>query len=230
MILPFWDPTFTFLIPAMLLAGYAQWKVQSTFAEFSKHRSHKGTLASEVVNEILQAEGATAVKIEATPGQLSDNYDPRDKTLRLSEPVFHSDSISAIAVAAHEAGHAIQDANAYGPLKFRQTIVPVSNFGSMLAFPLFFFGLFLGAPFLMDIGILFFSGAVAFTLLTLPVEYKASARALTLLEKGNFLTSEELPMARKVLMAAALTYVAAMAVALMNLLRLLALRGMSRNR
>lgn len=211
----------------MILAGYAQWRVKSTFAEYSKQRSQKGALASEVAHNILASEGISNVKIEATPGELSDHYDPRIKTLRLSEPVFHSDSVAAIAVTAHEVGHALQDAQAYAPLQFRQTIVPVSNVGSMLSFPLFFVGLFMGSGFLMDIGILFFSGAVAFTLLTLPVEFNASARALQLLKNGNYLTAEEIPMAQKVLSAAALTYVATMAVALMNLLRLLALRNMS---
>ena len=215
------------LIPAMIFAGWAQWKVQSTFGEYAKHQTKRGILASELAHELLEREGARDIHIEATPGQLSDHYDPRGKILRLSEPVFHGDSISAIAVTAHEVGHALQDAEAYAPLKFRQTIVPVSNFGSMLAFPLFFIGLFMGAPILMDIGILFFTGAVAFTLLTLPVEFNASARALGLLKAGNYLTSEELPLARKVLTAAALTYVAAMAIAMMNLLRLLALRGAS---
>ncbi|MCX7975089.1 MAG: zinc metallopeptidase [Candidatus Aminicenantes bacterium] len=223
----FWDYTFVLLIPPLLLALYAQAKVQSTFNRFSRRLSRRGLTGAEVAARILGASGAGRVAIEKIPGRLTDHYDPRKKILRLSEPVYESSSIAALGVAAHEAGHALQDHFHYAPLHLRNAIYPIANLGSTLAFPLFFIGLILsqGRPhFLMDLGILLFAGAVAFTVITLPVEFNASRRALAILREGNYLTSEELEGARQVLSAAALTYVAATAMAVMQLLRLFLIR------
>jgi len=220
-----YDPTFILLIPAMILAVYAQWKVQSTYAKMSEIRSRKGITGVDAGRKLLDDNGLTGVGIEQIPGNLTDNYDPRDKKLHLSESTYNSDSIAAIGVVAHEVGHAVQDAKAYAPLKLRSGLVPVANIGSQLSIPLFFIGLIFGSPRLMDIGIVFFSIAVAFTIITLPVEFNASRRAIAMLSGGGLVTKDEVPLAKKVLDAAALTYVAATAMAVLNLIRLLALRG-----
>jgi len=213
------------LIPAIILAVYAQWKVQSTYSQMSQERSSKGLTGESAGRKLLDSAGLSKIGIERMPGNLTDNYDPRDKVLRLSEGVFSSDSIAAIGIVAHEVGHAVQDKNAYAPLKIRAGLVPAANIGSNLAIPLFFLGLLMGYPKLMDLGIIAFSIAVAFTLITLPVEFNASKRAIAMLSGSGYLTKDELPMAKKVLDAAALTYVAATAMAVLNLIRLLALRG-----
>jgi len=220
-----YDPTFVLLIPAIILALYAQWKVQSTYAEMSRVHSKKGLTGAEAGRKLLNDAGLSKVEIKQIEGNLTDNYDPRDKTLHLSDSVFNSDSIASFGIVAHEVGHAVQDKKAYAPLKIRAGLVPVANIGSQLSIPLFFMGLIFGSPKLMDIGIIAFSIAVAFTIITLPVEFNASKRAIVMLSDGKFLTQEELPMAKKVLDAAALTYVAATAMAVLNLIRLLALRG-----
>jgi len=221
----FYDQTFLLLIPAMILAVYAQYKVKSTYAKYSKVPSASGLTGEGAGRKLLNEAGLTSIPVELTAGSLTDNYDPRDKTLHLSEAVFSSNSVAAIGVAAHEVGHAIQDSKAYFPLKLRNNIVPVANIGTTLAFPIFILGLFAGLPALMDIGIIAFSVAVAFTVITLPVEFNASSRAIKLLGGGNYLNSEELSQAKQVLNAAALTYVAATAMAVLNLMRLLALRN-----
>ncbi len=223
-----YDPTFILLIPAILLALYAQWKVGSTYAEMSRVRSSKGMTGAEAGRKLLNGAGLKSVEIEYISGNLTDNYDPRDKKLHLSRGVHDSDSVAAIGIVAHEVGHAVQDSKEYVPLKLRAGLVPVANIGSNLSIPLFFIGLLFGSTQLMDIGIIFFSVAVAFTVITLPVEFNASKRAISMLSDGGYLASGELPMAKKVLDAAALTYVAATAMAVLNLIRLLALRG-SRN-
>lgn len=220
-----YDPTFMLLIPAMILAIYAQWKVQATYAHMSEVHSRKGFSGAEAGRKLLDDNGLAGVGIEQIPGNLTDNYDPRDRTLHLSEGVHNSDSIAALGIVAHEVGHAVQDAKAYAPLKVRSGLVPVANIGSQLSIPLFFLGLILGSPRLMDIGIIFFSVAVVFTIITLPVEFNASKRAIAMLSGGGYMTKDELPLAKKVLDAAALTYVAATAMAVLNLIRLLALRG-----
>lgn len=219
------DPTFLLLIPAMLLALYAQFKVQSTFAKYSKVASAKGLTGAEVGRQLLNDAGLKSVPVQEVAGELTDHYDPRDKTLHLSRPVYGSNSVAAVGVVAHEVGHAMQDSKAYAPLAIRNNLVPAANLGSQLAIPLFFMGLLFSFPMLMDIGIIAFSLAVAFQVITLPVELNASSRAIKVLADGNYLTSEEIPMARSVLNAAALTYVAATAMAVLNLIRLLALRG-----
>jgi Zn-dependent membrane protease YugP len=170
-------------------------------------------------------DGGLAVDVEHVRGQLSDHYDPRDRTLRLSDSTYGSRSIAALGVAAHEAGHALQHASGYFALSLRTNIVPVANFGSWLGMPLFFIGFFFQSGILVEIGILLFSFAVLFGLVTLPVEFNASNRAIRLLADGNYLTEEEIPAARKVLNAAAWTYVASALVAILQLLRLLILSG-----
>jgi Zn-dependent membrane protease YugP len=209
---------------------YAQQKVRSTYKQFSTKKAVSRISGADLASRILQASGAK-VKVEKTPGQLSDHYDPRKRVLRLSEGVYGSSSIAALGIAAHETGHALQHQQGYAPLQLRNAIYPIASFGSSLAFPLFFIGFIFsrqGPSVLMDIGILLFAGAVAFSLLTLPVEFNASNRALVLLREGGYLKADELSQARKVLSAAALTYVAATAMAAMQLLRLLLLRGSRR--
>lgn len=220
-----YDPTFILLIPAMILAVYAQWKVQSTYAKMSEIKTKKGFSGAEAGRKLLDDNGLIGVGIEQIPGNLTDNYDPRDRKLHLSEGVFNNNSIAAIGIVAHEVGHAVQDSKAYAPLKIRSGLVPVANIGSQLSIPLFFFGLIFGNTQLMDLGIVFFSVAVAFTLITLPVEFNASKRAVAMLSGGGLVTKDEAPLAKKVLDAAALTYVAATAMAVLNLIRLLVLRG-----
>lgn len=221
----FYDPTFILLIPAVLLAIYAQWKVKSTYAKYSEVRCSRGYTGAQVARYILDDYRLQKIEVVPTAGDLTDNYDPRSGKLNLSESVYNSNSVAAIGVAAHEAGHAIQDAKAYVPLKLRNGLVPVTNLGTTLAFPLFLLGLFASLPVFMDIGIILFALAVVFSIVTLPVEFNASRRALRVLADGNFLTTQELPMAKSVLAAAALTYVAATAMAILNLVRLLMLRS-----
>lgn len=224
----FWDPTFILILPALVLAMWAQSKVRRAYSEYSGVRASRGKRGAEVAAEILRYNGIHDVTIEETEGVLSDHYDPRTKTLRLSSNNYRSDSIAAVSVAAHEVGHAIQHAQAYAPLQLRHSILPVANIGSWLAFPLFFIGLLVAIPPLMNIGIILFSGAVLFQLVTLPVEFNASSRALKQLEGYSLLDRSEIPAARKVLSAAALTYVAATTMAVLNLVRLLILRGYDR--
>lgn len=224
----FFDFTFFLLIPPLLLALYAQNKVKSTYKRFSAIAASRRISASEAANQILNSAGAGNVTIEKIQGKLSDHYDPRKKALRLSQDIYNSRSIAALGIAAHEAGHAVQHHRGYAPLHIRNAIYPVASFGSTLAFPLFFIGFIFsqqGPSILMDLGILLFSGAVVFSLLTLPVEFDASKRALVYLREGGYLNEKELQGTRKVLSAAALTYVAATAMAIMQLLRLILLRG-----
>ncbi len=221
----FYDPYFLLLIPAFILAIYAQIKVQSTYARFSQVPTQKGIPAAVLARKLLDQASLARVEVEPISGNLTDQYDPRAKVLRLSENVYNSSSVAAVGVTAHEVGHALQDAQSYAPLAFRNGLVPAANFGSQLAFPLFFLGLIFSWQPLMDLGIIAFSIAVFFTVLTLPVEFNASSRAIAILRDGQYLTTEELGSAKKVLNAAALTYLAATAMALLQLLRLLALRG-----
>lgn len=215
------DPYFLVLIvPALVFSLYAQYRVWSTYNQYAKERSASGLTAAQAARRLLDRAGLANVAIEAVPGQLTDHYDPRTKTLRLSAP--DSPSIAAIGVAAHEAGHALQDAHGYAPLVVRNAAVPVANFGSILAFLLFFIGLITSWGPLMWAGILLFAGAVFFTLITLPVEFDASRRAVQILqESGTIVAKSELGAVQKVLNAAALTYVAAAAMAVLQLIRLL---------
>jgi Zn-dependent membrane protease YugP len=222
----YFDPTFILLVPAMILALYAQTRVQSTFNRYSKVPARSGMTGAEVAQELLHSRQIYDVNIERTNGRLSDHYDPRTRTLRLSPEVYGSSSLAALGIAAHEVGHAFQHDSEYFPIKLRNAIVPVANIGSNLAFPLLLLGLFLGLPNLAMIGVAAFSLAVVFQLVTLPVEYNASGRAIEALETGGFLGRDEVTSARKVLNAAALTYVAATVMAVLQLLRLLVLSGL----
>ncbi|MEN6368435.1 MAG: zinc metallopeptidase [Thermotogota bacterium] len=213
----YFDATWLMLVPAMALAVYAQWKVQSTYSRYATVDVARRTTAEEVARRILNAEYIQDVSIESIDRKLGDHYDPRKKVLRLSAP--QSSSVAAIGVAAHEAGHAIQHAKKYAPLALRSTLVPVANFGSFLAFPIFLLGLFTQVPMLITIGIILFSASVLFTFVTLPVEFNASRRAVHALEESGVVTTEELGAVKQVLSAAALTYVAAAAMAALQLLR-----------
>ena len=223
----FGDPTFLLVIPALILAFYAQARVKGAYRKYSQVYASSRLTGAQVAHQLLQAAGAGDIVIEKQPGELTDHYDPRKRVLRLSQGVHDSASIAALGIAAHETGHAIQHRAHYQPMALRSLIYPVASLGSTLAFPLFFAGFIFsrgGANILMDIGILLFTGAVAFSVVTLPVEFNASKRALVLLEERRFLTPDEMVGARKVLGAAALTYVASTAMAAMQLLRLVLLR------
>jgi len=223
----FGDITYLLLAPALLFAVIAQIKVKSTFAKYSRVAAGSRVTADAAARTILNSGGAGAVTIERVEGQLTDHYDPRKKSLRLSEGVFGSPSLAALGIAAHEAGHALQHHDRYSPLMFRNAFFPVARIGSTLAFPIFFIGLLFskrGPSVLMDIGILLFAAAVVFSIVTLPVEFNASKRAVVLLRERGLLSPQEIGGARKVLSAAALTYVAATAMAVLQLVRLLLLR------
>ena len=221
----FFDSTIILLVPAILLSIYAQFKVGSTFDKFSKVASAKGQTGAQVAAQLLAASGITDVKIQPTQGRLTDHYDPRDKTVRLSEAVYNQRSLAAIGVAAHEVGHAIQHNTDYMPLEMRSRLFPIVNIGSNLSMPLLMIGLFMGysgfGNWMLNAGILLFSFVVLFQIVTLPVEFNASGRAIALLKEQNILTGEEAVPAKQVLDAAALTYVASAVMALLNLLRFL---------
>jgi Zn-dependent membrane protease YugP len=223
----FWDYTFFLLIPPLILALYAQSRVKGAYRKYSQVFASSRKTGAQTAYELLQAGGAGDVKIEKLPGELTDHYDPRKRVLRLSQGVYEGASVAALGIAAHETGHALQHRNNYYPLHLRNSIYPVANIGSTLAFPLFFIGFIFsrsGPSILMDIGILLFTGAVVFSVITLPVEFNASRRALALLRDRQFLTPQEMTGARAVLKAAALTYVASTAMAAMQLLRMFLLR------
>jgi len=225
--LPLFDPTMILLIPAMILAFWAQMKVRSSYRKFSEVASLSGLTGAQVAQRILAMEGVSDVKVEEVAGELSDHYDPRTRTVHLSEGIYGVRSVAALGIAAHEVGHAVQHARDYAPLKIRHLLLWPANIGSTLAMPLFLIGFFFSAgqlKILMDIGIVIFTGALAFQLVTLPVEFDASRRALASLRGSGLMASDEVTMARKVLTAAAWTYVAAAAVSLTHLIRLLVLR------
>ncbi|NLL69885.1 MAG: zinc metallopeptidase [Epulopiscium sp.] len=230
----FWgmDPiSLMILLPAVILSLYAQTKVTSTFQRYLKVPNAQGYTGAEVARRILEIAGIRDVRIEPISGSLTDHYDPRSKVLRLSEPVFHGRSVAALGVAAHEAGHAIQHNEGYVFLNIRSAIVPIVSIGSRLAMPLILIGLLFGAmasslgAIFIQLGIYLFAGVVLFQVITLPVEFNASSRAITFLDSYGFLTTQEVKPAKKVLDAAALTYVASAAVALANLLRFIVLFG-----
>ncbi|MCD6335870.1 MAG: zinc metallopeptidase [Candidatus Latescibacteria bacterium] len=224
----FFDRTMILLIPAVLLGFYAQMRIRNTYARYSRFSSRNGWTGAQIARRMLDASGLRDVNIEQIRGKLSDHYDPKKRVLRLSEGVYASDSVAALGVAAHETGHALQHGQGYLPLRLRSHFVPVANFGSGLAWPLFFIGFFFsasGLSFLMDVGIVFFSAAVLFHVVTLPVEFNASQRALAMLGGQGYLTEEETMAAGKVLHAAAWTYVATATMAIMQLIRMVMLRG-----
>jgi len=216
--LMFWNPTYLlFALPALLLAFYAQYKVQSAFNKYSRVENWRGLSGLDVARHLLQVTGLQQVKLEGTRGRLGDQYDPRSKTLRLSDQVARGRSIAAASIVAHEVGHALQDAQGYAPLKLRAGLVPAANLGSWLGPILFFLGLFI-SPKLAWVGVGLFALAAVFTLVTLPVEFNASRRALELLKAHQLADGRQMTGAKKVLDAAALTYVAALAQALSTLL------------
>jgi hypothetical protein len=220
-----YDSTFLILIPAIALALYAQFKVQSTFRRYSEIPSGTGYTGAQVAAELLRRRGITDVKVEPVQGMLGDHYDPRTKVLRLSPDVYGSNSLAAIGVAAHEAGHAVQHREGYTALALRSAIVPVATIGTSAAWILFIIGWITSSPNLVNIGILLFLGYIAFAVITLPVEFNASNRAVALLQGEGLVLPQEAQGVRAVLNAAALTYVAAAAMAISQLFRMLVLRG-----
>lgn len=214
---------FLLVLPAFLLALWAQIRVKGTYAKYSEVRSARGETASSVARRILDDHGLGYVQIEHISGNLTDHYDPSTNVVRLSDSVYSSTSIAAIGVAAHECGHAVQHAEEYGPLKIRNAVIPITKIGSTLAIPLFFAGLLLNFKALMGVGVILFSLVAIFQLITLPVEYNASRRAFATIEERGILLEDEVRGAKKVLSAAALTYVAALASTLAQLLRLILL-------
>ncbi|MDM0496100.1 zinc metallopeptidase [Clostridium perfringens] len=223
------DPTYLILIPAILISAWAQFKVSSTFNKYSTVRNINGYTGAQVARILLNDAGLQEVEIQQVPGRLSDHYDPRAKVLRLSSDVYGSTSVASIGVAAHEVGHAIQDKESYSALVFRNAIVPVVNFSSSLSWILFFIGILFSYSTLVTIGIILFSVVVLFQLVTLPVEFNASSRALKILEARGILYDKEVDGARKVLSAAALTYVAATLMAVLQLVRLIAISNRNSN-
>jgi len=221
----FFDPTFILLLPALGLALWAQYRVKSTYKKYSQVASATGLTGAQVARRLLDDGGLSAVPIENVSGKLSDHYDPRTRTLRLSQGTSQSRSVAALGVAAHEVGHALQHRDAYSAFQMRQSIFPAANLGSTLAFPFFFAGMLFSVPLLQTLGIVFFGGALLFQLVTLPVEFNASSRALALLTDRGILAQDETRQAKRVLDAAALTYVAATIMALMQMLRLILLSG-----
>lgn len=223
------DPWYIILVvPAMLLAFWAQINVNTTFSRYSKVLAPSGMTGAESARHVLEANGVTGVRIERISGNLTDHFDPKTNTIRLSESVYDATTVSAVGVAAHEAGHAVQYAVGYAPMQLRAAIIPATNIGSQLAMPLVLLGLIFSSAMLVDIGILAFSMSTLFQLVTLPVEFNASRRAVATLE-SSCVSDTEVKGAKAVLRAAALTYVAALAVSLASLLRIILLFG-NRNR
>ena len=218
-----WDPRyFIFAIPALLLAFYAQWRVRSTYARYSRQPNNRGLSGAEVARILLRSAGLERVRVEETPGQLSDHYDPGKDILRLSRGVGESRSVAALGIVAHEVGHAMQDAANYGPLRVRAGLVPIVTLGSWLGPIIFLAGFllsgFTGSTAIAWAGLFLFAGTVVFALITLPVEFNASRRAMQMLRSYQLADGRELAQTKQVLDAAALTYVAALAQSLSTLL------------
>ncbi len=215
------------VVPAIIIAIWSQIKVKTTFSKYSAYRTDIN--GADAARRVLELNGVYGVKIERVSGKLTDHYDPRTNTIRLSESVCNSFSISAVGVAAHEAGHAVQYAKGYFPIKLRSVILPVCNLGSQLSLPLLIIGLIFNFYFLVKLGVIFFCGAFIFQLITLPVEFNASRRAVNALRDGGvLLTDNDIKYTRRVLSAAAMTYVAAALVSLAQLIRLIAITGRKR--
>lgn len=224
----YYDPTYSLVLIGLLLCLAASARVRSTYAKYGRVRSRSGLTGREAAERILRSAGIYDVRIEHVSGNLTDHFDPGNRVLRLSDATYQSASVAAVGVAAHECGHAIQHSRGYAPLKFRSAIVPVANFGSAVAWPLILLGLLFNSRssyLLIQIGILAFSFAVLFQLVTLPVEFNASRRAVQILGESGMLLPDELSMTKKVLRAAALTYVAGAASAILQLLRIILLTG-----
>lgn len=220
----YWDPTYILVVIGAVICMIASARVKGTFNKYSQLRSMSGMNGAQVAQRVLQAAGIYDVQVRHVSGSLTDHYDPRTKTVNLSDPVYNATSVAALGVAAHECGHAIQHAKSYAPLSIRSALVPIANFGSMLAWPVILIGLFFNtrsSGLIIDIGILLFSAAVLFQLVTLPVEFDASRRALVMLRTLGILADDELKYTRRVLKSAALTYVASAAAAILQLLRII---------
>ena len=224
----YYDPTYSLVLIGLLFCLVASARVRFTYAKYGRVRSHSGLTGREAAERILRSAGIYDVRIEHVSGNLTDHFDPKNRVLRLSDATYQSASVAAVGVAAHECGHAIQHSRGYAPLKLRSAIVPVANFGSAIAWPLILLGLLFNSRssyLLIQIGILAFSFAVLFQLVTLPVEFNASRRAVQILGESGMLLPDELSMTKKVLRAAALTYVAGAASAILQLLRIILLTG-----
>ena len=220
----YWDPTYILVVIGAVICMIASARVKGTFNKYSQLRSMSGMNGAQVAQRVLQAAGIYDVQVRHVSGSLTDHYDPRTKTVNLSDPVYNATSVAALGVAAHECGHAIQHAKNYAPLSIRSALVPIANFGSMLAWPVILIGLLFNtrsSGLIIDIGILLFSAAVLFQLVTLPVEFDASRRALVMLRTQGILADDELKYTRRVLKSAALTYVASAAAAILQLLRII---------
>ncbi|OTN77541.1 neutral zinc metallopeptidase [Enterococcus sp. 8G7_MSG3316] len=224
----FYDPTFILVIIGMVISMAASAYVKSTFNKFDKVKSRNNITGTKAAQFILESQGIHDVGVQAIAGDLTDNYNSGNKTLSLSQATAQSTSVAAIGVAAHECGHAVQDAKGYFPLRLRHAIVPIANIGTSISIPLILIGVLLRGSFLVNLGLIAFSLAFIFQLVTLPVEFDASKRAIRILADGGLLTEEEVPQARRVLFAAALTYVAAAVATLLQLLRLVILFGNNR--
>ena len=222
----YYDPTYILVLIGVVISLWASAKVNSTYQKYSRTRSYSGLTGAEAARRILNSAGIYDVTVEHVRGNLTDHYDPRARVLRLSDSVYGSSSVAAIGVAAHECGHAIQDEESYAPLRIRSALVPVANLGTKAAIPIIILGLFFGSSYtLIQIGLLCFALGTLFQIVTLPVEFNASARAVRILGDSHMLMEEELQQTRKVLSAAALTYVAAALASVLSLLRLFLLFG-----
>lgn len=217
----FWDWTYLLLIPGLVLGVWAQAKVNSAYSKYSRVASRLGRPASQVVADLLRRNGNDAVQVTSVAGNLTDHYNPATETLALSQGVYGSTSIAALGIAAHEAGHAMQKKDDYAPMRLRTAVVPLVNLGSNAYFPLFLLGIIFSWQPLVYLGILCFALSVVFSLITLPVEFNASSRAIAMLSQGGYITRDEEPAVKAVLSAAALTYVAAAVTSILSLLRLL---------
>ncbi len=227
----YYDSTYLIVLPAIIFALVAQLMVKSTFNKYSKIKNQYGYTARDVARRILDDNGLHNVNIEYISGNLTDHYDPSANVIRLSDSVYNSTSVAAIGVAAHEVGHAIQHSQGYGPIKIRQAIIPITQIGSNLAVPLVLVGMIFAAlKWLIPVGVFLYAGVVLFQAVTLPVEFNASGRALRTLDENNILQSDEVRMSKKVLTAAAMTYVAAMFSSLMSLLRLILIANRGKRR
>ncbi len=227
----YYDPTYILVLIGALLSLWASAKVKSTYNKYSRVYSYSGLTGAQAAAQILRQAGIYDVRIEHVSGNLTDHYDPKARVLRLSDSVYGSNSVAAIGVAAHECGHAIQDQEDYVPLRFRSAFVPVANLGTQVAFPILLLGVFLGSShFLIQVGLLCFFFGVLFQLITLPVEFNASGRAVRILRETGMMSDDELSKTKKVLSAAAMTYVAAAAASILSMLRLIILFGGNRRR
>nr|WP_296264773.1 zinc metallopeptidase [uncultured Merdimonas sp.] len=227
----YFDPTYVLVLIGLIICLAASAKMRSTFSRYSRVRNHAGITGREAAEQVLHRAGIYDVRVEHVSGNLTDHYDPRTKVLRLSDATYGSTSVAAVGVAAHECGHAIQHATGYAPLSFRSALVPVANFGSAIAWPLILIGLLFNSQssiLFLNLGILAFSLAVLFQIVTLPVEFNASSRAIHMLSGNGMLYEDEVRATRKVLTAAALTYVAGAASAILQLLRIILLSNSRR--